>query len=371
MAMHFSIPTLAATIFAVGVPGLITAEAPDGPPATFEGEIEVIRVITEVRVVDWSGEPVPGLGPEDFEVRLDDQPAAVESATWIEGGGAGPDRLEWTAPLYRAEPRALQPGRLIVILVQTGFQTARLSGLVRTSRHTARLFEKIKPQDRVAIAVFGSHLELHSDFTNDLDLLLEGLKVRSLLRTGVHDEADAYPSLATSFDRSRADDAATLSQAFEVLGDALTPLPGPKSIVLVGWGLGRLTSSGVQLGPDYARAFKALAKARSTVFSLDVTEADFHSLEAGLRAVSSDTGGTYAKTWHFPVQAVTILSRTLAGHYELSILKPPKIDGQYYEVDVKVDRSRSFVLTRPYILVADEADPTPDIPLYRSANPPL
>lgn len=334
-----------------------------GDPAereTYVGAIDVTRVVTEARVVSGSGQAVLGLGPDDFSVFIDDTPTSVESVTWVDGSAVSADVVEWIPrPADKEGPDPLQPGRLVVVLVQTDFHKSRLGGMVRTSRYARELLQGFGPQDRVAVAVFGSHLELHRDFTSDTDVILEELKPQRILQTGVHDEGSDFPSLGATFDQEEALRAAKISAALEVLGRALEPLPGPKSIVLIGWGLGRFTSGGVQLGRSYTEAFEWLARSRTSVFSLDVTEADFHSLEVGLRAVSSDTGGTYAKTWHFPGAAVNRLSRLLSGHYELSVIVPPGIECEACEIDLRVDRPGSLIVTRPYVLIGGELNATP------------
>jgi hypothetical protein len=70
---------------------------------------------------------------------------------------------------------------------------------------------------------------------------------------------------------------------------------------------------------DYEPARLALRQANTTVFVLDTTDADFHSLEVGLQRVASDTGGTYEKTNQFPRRAAARLSRTLGGYYLIAV----------------------------------------------------
>ena len=97
----------------------------------------------------------------------------------------------------------------------------------------------------------------------------------------------------------------------------------------------------------YVAARQALESARASVFSIDFTQADSHSLEAGLGQVAGDTGGFYAKTFHFPRIAVDRLQKTLAGHYELEVRKPDiKVRGTHsIEVEVPSQR-RAAVLAR-------------------------
>ena len=52
-------------------------------PTPFGTTVEVSRIVTEVRVVDRSGEPVQGLDVDDFKVTLNGRPVTVESVSWV------------------------------------------------------------------------------------------------------------------------------------------------------------------------------------------------------------------------------------------------------------------------------------------------
>jgi hypothetical protein len=90
------------------------------------------------------------------------------------------------------------------------------------------------------------------------------------------------------------------------------------------------------------------------VFSLDVTDADYHTLEVGLQAVAADTGGFYAKTHLFPELAVQRLARVISGYYELSLIVPARLSG-YYDIEIEVPGHRQItVMARPVICVSPE-----------------
>jgi hypothetical protein len=97
---------------------------------------------------------------------------------------------------------------------------------------------------------------------------------------------------------------------------------------------------------NYPIARTALEAARVSVFTLDFTQADSHSLEVGLGKISEDTGGSYAKTWHFPKQAIEHLQRSLAGHYELEVRKPETRVRGTHTIEVSVNRRGADVLAR-------------------------
>jgi hypothetical protein len=135
-------------------------------------------------------------------------------------------------------------------------------------------------------------------------------------------------------------------EALLVLGNALLPIPGPKSLILFGWGLGRYAGGAVYMPAIYGAAKQALESSRTSVFSLDFTQADYHSLEVGLEKASADTGGFYAKTFHFPDQAIHRLENTLQGHYELEVRKPDTRVRGVHTIEVSVKRRDAEVMSR-------------------------
>jgi hypothetical protein len=158
--------------------------------------------------------------------------------------------------------------------------------------------------------------------------------------------ADA-PSLVEHLEPTAAKKAATPETALRQLGEALRELPGAKSLVLFGWGMGSWSPGvGVFLDHDYGPARQALVEGRVTVFALDVTDADYHTLEVGLEQVAEDTGGFYAKTHLFPSQAFDRLGRALEGHYELSFAKPDLEPGEH-DLDIGLVGRKGTVLARP------------------------
>jgi hypothetical protein len=103
---------------------------------------------------------------------------------------------------------------------------------------------------------------------------------------------------------------------------------------------------GVFLDHDYGPARQALVEGRVTVFALDVTNADYHTLEVGLEQVAEDTGGFYAKTHLFPGQAFDRLGRALEGHYLLTFAKPDLKPGEH-DIDIGLVGRKGTVLARP------------------------
>ncbi len=314
-----------------------------------EERVEVPRVLIDARVVDHRGVAVATLAASDFRVRVDGKPAVLESVEWVEGTQPYAEGLTPEQAAATGGPIAPQ-GRLIVFFFQADFAPTRLNGLMRMKARAVQMLATLQPTDRVAVVSFDSHLRFRQDFTADRGLVAAAVH-RSILFGGEeHPEASPPPSLALSFDMAAADKAASPEAALLVVGRALEKLPGAKSVVFFGWGLGHLSGGSairrVTMGHDYAPARAALARARATVFAIDVTDADYHDLEVGLEQVAEDTGGFYAKTNNFPSQAMTRLEGALAGHYVLVVVRPDGPHGTHV-VTVEVAQPGLTVLARP------------------------
>jgi VWFA-related protein len=313
-------------------------------PARLSG-VAVERVVLDLRIVNGSGRALRALTPAELRVKVDGRDVSRVSLHWV-GGDAHPVAAAAGRTPGRAADTADDGGRLVVFLFQKDLQPtpSRIRGLVRATPHVAALADALGPRDRAAVLVFDSHLRLHQDFTADRSRLSRAIRRSVLFEWPATPLPGAAPSLAAHLDLDAARRAAVIDTGLLVLGEALGALPGPKSIVLVGWGLGRLTGGSVRSEKDYAQAHYALVRARATVFALDVTEADSHSLEVGLRQVADDTGGFYAKTYGDALdRAKTRLSEALAGHYVVSFDRPPGPRGRH-RVDVRLVGRRGSVI---------------------------
>lgn len=319
-------------------------EAPQPERPRFAERVSVARVLMDLRIVDGRGGPIVGLGKDDVRVRVDGKPATVESLRWISGTQPYAEGL--TPELAAASGQAAAPaGRLLVFFFQKDLsQASRVSGLLRMKERAAELLRTLQPEDRVAVASFDSQLRLWTDFTTDRARVRRIVERSILFEEPPAEVTGTFPSLAESYDREAARRAATAEAAFTVLARALAPLPGTKSLAFFGWGLGVMSAGSVEMRPEYATAMRALRDARVAVFSLDITDADSHSLEVGLERMASDTGGFYVKTHLFPDLAIERLERALAGHYALAIEKPLLPPGRH-DVSVDVIGRKGTVLT--------------------------
>jgi VWFA-related protein len=341
--MRFASTAACVTVLAI----VATAAGVEETPTPFGATIEVKRILTEVRVVDDAGHPIADLGPEDFRVKIDGSRVEVESVSWIPTSRTAASMVANPVDgvLSSGTVLSVPESRLIVIVFQTDINLYRIKGVVRMAPQAAQFVRNLAPTDRVAFLTFESHLELRSDFTLDHQALAEMITTTEILDATIDPPEPSSPRLGEYFNFDQARKAATISRALELVGQALAPMPGPKTLVLFGWGLGRYNPGHRITTSGYPPAVAALAAARTSVFSLDITTADYHTLEAGLRRVSHDTGGLYLKTHLFPDTAIEKLTRVISSYYELSIVPPPEISSRY-RIDVKVKRRGARVYVR-------------------------
>lgn len=262
----------------------------------FGETIEVRRILTEVRVVDRDGNPVAGLGPADFTVKVGGKPVEVESVLWIPSGIENITVADPASePPGEQGPSVMPPeGRLIVVLFQYDYspRPSRIRGLARMVPRASEFVASLGPNDKVAVLVFGSHLELRVDFTNDHQAVAEQITTTGVLGGTFDPSRPADPSLGSHLEKEDADRAADMADALELIGLALQKIPGTKSLTLFGYALGEMSAGNRITNDDgYRRAMEALTAGRTSVFSLDITDADYHSLEKGLRTIADDTGG--------------------------------------------------------------------------------
>jgi VWFA-related protein len=313
------------------------------PAGRYVERVDVERVLVDVRVLDGQGRAVAGLVADDFSVKIAGTPVAIESAIWV--GGAKRDRS--VAEPARSEPATDDgvPGRLIVFLFQKDLEPSRLTGLMRMLVESQHFLDELTPRDQIAVLSFDYQLKVWLDFTSDSEAVRRVLQREILFKDPQPLRHTSGMSLARRLDPATASKTYSIEKALHRIADALHDLPGSKSIVFIGHGFGRLGWTGVTMEHGYEDARDALMAARTSVFSLDVTNADYHSLEAGLQMVSHDTGGFFARTHLFTAQAMNRLSGVLTGYYVL-FLEQPNVGPGAHDVDVRLTRQQGTVLAR-------------------------
>ncbi|RPI54377.1 MAG: VWA domain-containing protein [Acidobacteria bacterium] len=334
--------------------GLALAHGQQKQAPIFAERVDVERVVVDVRVLDNAGNPVTGLGADDFSVRIGRTPVAIESAMWV-GGAAPGDEAAPAGDAGSAAGESVPDGRLVIFLIQKDFEPSRFVGLMRMLIESRNFIDELTPRDRVAVLSFDTQLKIWLDFTREREPLRRVLR-RGILFESPQPVADTYKkkgsdpffsdvSLMRRLDPAKAAKTYTIERALLAIAEALHDVPGAKSIVLLGHGFGRLGWTGVAMEHGYEEARDALLAARTSVFSLDVTNADYHSLEAGLQLIARDTGGFFARTHLFVEQAMKRLAGAIAGHYVLFLEQPDVAPGTH-DIRVRLTRGQGTVFAK-------------------------
>jgi VWFA-related protein len=272
----------------------------------------------------------------------------VESVDWIADSEEA--RLQTMPEITSTDDVPPAPrGRMLIYFFQNDVARnhLRLQGHMKTLAVADAWLDWLEPEDRVAVFSFDSHLKFLLDFTSDKAQIRHAMEESLYIEEPPPPQVVANPSLRSHLDPEAMKQATNSDGGMILIAHALASIPGPKSLILFGWGLGRLARGDrVIMDRNYAVARQMLESARVSVFSVDFTEADFHSLEAGLQQVSADTGGFYTKTNYFPKLAADRLQRTLAGHYELEVRKPQTKHRGVHTIEVDVTRRGAEVLAR-------------------------
>jgi VWFA-related protein len=337
-------PVVAAALACACVAGVAGQQEARQTPR-FDEHVNVVRVLVDARVVDGRGRPVRDLAAADFRVRIDGVPARVESAQWVEGGSvdeAGMPLPAWSTPGVAAASSA---GRLILFLFQKDLEPSRVVGLVRMLHRTRAFVAGFTAADRVAVASFDGHLKIWLDFTRSLADVDAVLRRAVLLGAEPDPVPSGWPSLLFRLPTAVARRTYSMEKVLLHLARAMGPLPGAKSLVIVGHGFGQHTGFGVALDREYGAAVRALQAGRVTVFALDTTDADRHSLEVGLVHVAEETGGFYDRTHLFSTRGLARLVSVLAGHYVLFVEQPPGRTG-VRRLDVDLTTREGTVLAK-------------------------
>lgn len=322
--------------------------------AQYGETITVSRVLVDVRVTKANGEPVTGLTPSDFEVWIDGEQANVQSAAWTEEGAGA----VVSAALANEEEdetavhAGIQP-RHIVVFVQTDFQRARerMQGQMKFRTYAENLIRSFEPQDRIAVFSFDSHLKFRCDLSTDRDENIEALRNSILIDSPPKPRLVPSPSLASKLDADEMKRATSSEAGLLIVANALRSIEGPKTLLLLGWGLGEKVGRVLIMRPEWKEARRALDAARVSIISLDTTAAAYHDLAFGLSSAAEQTGGFYASTNEFAKQAIGRVQRTLSGRYELELIPEKALDAGVHSLQVRVNQRGASVLAPSSITI--------------------
>lgn len=329
--------------------------------AQYQETITVSRVLIDARVTHPNGTPITDLTPEDFVVKIGGAPATVASATWTDESEETVPRVPRgssgsSARTASEELRGTRgtPGRLIVVFVQTDFQRANL----RMQRQMAfapfadEIINSFDDDDRLAVFSFDSHLKFRCDLTTDKQTVIEAVRRSIRIDQPPPPPAVPEPALAPLLDRAEMKRAVSSEEGMLIVANALKHIEGPKTMLLLGWGLGVKHGSMTMTRHEWPAARAALQEARVTVMALNTGLGG--ELSFGMELASRETGGMYALTSDFPHQVTNRVRGTMLGRWELELATATPLRPGRYAVDVRVKRRGAVVLAATSITIVEE-----------------
>jgi Ca-activated chloride channel homolog len=299
-------PILAVLVFLLFAESLSLAQIQEPPPI----RVTVSRVNVGVTVTDSTGQFIPGLRREDFQIFDNDVEQPITDFLPIE-----------------------EPAQLL-LLIESGPAVIFLSKNHLLAADA--LLTAIAPTDRVAIASYSKSPQLLLDFTPN----------KSVARSALQD---------INFGNGFAE--LNLSSSLATAIDWLAPLPGKKTIVLLSTGVDSsppedpqgiqrklLTSDirilAVSLAADLRKPAKRKKLSPRDRSNRAVVEESFAEADQSLRELSTLTGGRV----YFPTNADEFaraygeIAQLIRHEYSLAFV-PPAPDGQLHSLKVKAKNS--------------------------------
>lgn len=355
-AARFAWASAAVGVFAAGA--AVAQDDPDEPRARFGERVDVVEVLVDVQVTDRKGVVVLGLGADDFDARVEGEPARITSVTFRSPYFTGHEEAGSDPFSFAPEAVAAPERRYFVLLFhdlmrpdyETLGVTAQQSIAVAMARQWIQ--DELLPADLVAVASFDYKLKVHSDFGRDPAVLDRALKRAMMRRDPDRSEPTPVasgPSLLRHLPQGKElrDRSRSIREALWTLAEGLRPLEGRKNLVLFSIGAG-LSS---YLAP-------VLNRSNVDVYTVDISPPMAEHLQAvALEALARDTDGHFFR-WGSYLDSLRRVSRRTAGYYQLSVLVQRRADGTLPErVAVDVVHPRLRVTARRHYTEGEELEP--------------
>lgn len=318
------------------------------PAGGFEGLVEVTEVLIDVLATDRDGNPVHGLGQEDFVVEEDGRPVALTSVSFYSTRYA-PD-----GSVLGAED--VPSSRYFIFFLHDqsrsgAFGTRLTSRLFDAARQCHRwIEEEMRPGDWVAVLSYDVKLKLHQDFTQDRGALAYALEaaaigkdpeVTSPSKRG-RPPAGGSASLGRHLPSGRQlrKETGDVHDALRLVAEAAGYTVGRKNLLLFTLGFGRVDGFTRVARPDpryYPRLEQALNDHNVAVYPIDLTPDFFERQQRDfLGELAFDTGGRYYENVVSFLTPLRQTSEENLGYYLLSYRSEhPAGQTGYQEVTVK------------------------------------
>jgi VWFA-related protein len=351
--------------------------APPPPPAQANPNAPALKVtsrVVQVNVIvqNKNGQPVTGLTKSDFTILDNGQPQTLASfseqtnkvTSTVTSVAATPKTFS-----NRSEERFGAPPTVSVILIDSLNMLNNAGKVSRSNMSMARaqvvkFLEKVQPQDRVALYFLSNKIYILHDFTDDTAALLRAMDIISHLQldqpnatpamdfapiaphSGMINPGWALEGIARGEEVDQTNRAHQSAAALEAIAKHLSGVPGRKNLIWVSGSFPFLihTIVGiVSFEPQISKAAQVLSDANVAVYAIDargltVGQPDPQTVNT-MTALADRTGGSVIRNTNDLSGAIRRAIDDSRVTYVLSYYpNHNKWDGQFREINVKVDR---------------------------------
>jgi len=329
----------------------------------FGETMTVVRYLVEARVTDTAGRAATDLPASEFSVTIGKARAHVEAADW--NGSTRPPAsgaetaIAGESPSNENSAMGSAAGRNVVFFVQTDFgrDSGRILGQMAFMANLAdKVVGMLRPEDRIAVVSFDSHLKLRCDFTTDRAAALEAIRGAIAIDKPAPPVVPANgPSLFAGIDATAAKKSARAETALLLVARALRPIEGERMMFLVGWGFGDMIwgkgvgGSRLVLPRAWSDAVGLLHRDHVPVITIGTGSGQ---LTLGVALTARVTGGLHTSALApFPEQTLTRIEGALAGYYELVLrMDEPLVPGEY-PIVIRTKDPRYRIQAAPAIVI--------------------
>lgn len=324
-------------------------DKPQQPPPVFRTGTNQVRV--DVTVTDRKGDPVRDLGKEDFEVREDGVPQAIDTIKLIEANGAAPDD-DMSLPIRSRQHAYAEAARDDIRVFVIFWDEYHIGEMAPAIRARAALTDFVQaafgPTDLVALMDQLTPSDT-IEFTRDRRELAE--KVHKLRgRQGVYipprsavEEAQMYRSRDIEMLRAQV----TASALEATIGFLGSIKEGRKAILFVSQTIGRLGYSTMDTSNWLDSTIRSANANNVSIYSFDPRGLDVNIRPSDvLHSLADQTGGRQFSN-NYPAIALREVVKNASAFYLLGYASQKNpADGKFHKIAVHVKRPNVDVKSR-------------------------
>lgn len=301
--------------------------------------VEVNLVLVDATVTDRDGNPILGLGSDDFIVTENGTPQTIESVDYFTSRRLL-DQREGDAK-FRVD-RVREERHIIFFFDKPDDYGSASMSDIQAARQAAREFvnKQMVATDRVAIAGHDVRLKIYSDFSNDRKQLLKAIDDAVGFGKGI--TTGSGPILSAVDERRMMNESGRVYEALSLLADATREIRGRKTLILFSYGMGDVNphdTQRIERGDTHYvdESIAALNRANVSVNVINLyRDPHYRPTEEYLLRYAEETNGSYQRNLVRFDAAVSRINRENAGYYLIAYRPSAATRRGFQKVEVKL-----------------------------------